>query len=328
MSSIKRQNPFDPIYELCDIGNSRQKLENLNKFPRIIDVELTNTCNYRCICCPTGAGTVTRRKGIMKDEVFYRILDEAKEHKTPIRFTVFGEPLLHPKLIDFIKATKSAGLICHINTNGNLLTDQMVSDFVEIPLDSIKFSMQGVDRGTYREIRNIDFFDDLLDRIKCLYQARGDGSLPYIHINTSITDETDEQCNQFKEATSTFCDKFSIGRTKAESVDVEQANLNADEEDRLRSLISKQTISKRYYDCKEVFEKITVYWDGRVTACCADYDNLMSLGDIFQNSIKELWSSDKANYYREMLADWRHFELPCCKDCFGKLHQHASEIEA
>jgi len=325
MSLSERQNPFDPIYELCDIGNSRQKLENLSEFPRIIDVELTNTCNYRCICCPTGAGTVTRRKGIMKDEVFYRILDEAKEHKTPIRFTVFGEPLLHPKLIDFIKATKSAGLICHINTNGNLLTDQLISDFVEIPLDSIKFSMQGVDRDTYREMRNIDFFDELIDRIKCLYQVRGDGLLPYIHINTSITYETDEQCDQFKEATSTFCDKFSIGRTNFEYVDVEQAKLNEEEKDRIRNLIPKQTISKIYYDCKEVFEKITVYWDGRVTACCADYDNLMSLGDIFQNSIKELWSSDKANYYREMLVNRRHSELPLCKICYGKLHQHTSD---
>ena len=328
MTSIKRQNPFDPLYKLQDIRASELKLEDLPEFPRILDVELTNACNFKCLMCPTGAGTSSREQGFMKEEDFYRILDEAKEYNTSIRFTVWGEPLLHHKIIDFVKAIKSEGMMCHINTNGKRLSDKRISAFVEIPLDSIKFSMQGVDKDTFAEMRNIDYFDGLLVRIKRLYQARGNGLLPYIHIGTSITDETVEQCYQLKEMTSNICDYLSIGRTHFEFLDgfENSKKLKKKEKERLKNLIPKQTIKKEHLDCPEVFSKLTVYWDGRVTACCTDYDNLMPYGNIFDKSLKDIWHSSKANFYRKMLHNMRHPDLPLCSKCFGKLHQHPSPI--
>ena len=91
-----RLNPFKPIYAECNEGNSRQKIDNLPIFPRCLDIELTNLCNFKCLMCPTGTGAHQRKKGLMSDAVFDKIIDEIKKYKTPLRFIRWGEPTLHP----------------------------------------------------------------------------------------------------------------------------------------------------------------------------------------------------------------------------------------
>ena len=73
--------------------------------------------------------------------------------------------------------------------------------------------------------------------------------------------------------------------------------------------------AKEYKPCPEVFCKISIDWDGKVTACCGDYDRIMTIGDVKENTLKEIWNCEKMNYYRKMLTDFRHAELPLCRCC-------------
>jgi len=72
---------------------------------------------------------------------------------------------------------------------------------------------------------------------------------------------------------------------------------------------------QKYKPCPEVFCKLSIDWDGKVTACCGDYDRIMTIGDVKESSLKEIWNCDKMNYYRQMLTDFRHAELPLCRCC-------------
>ena len=47
MTEAPRNNPFQPIYDICNAGDSKAKFAALPPFPRLIDVEMTNTCNFR-----------------------------------------------------------------------------------------------------------------------------------------------------------------------------------------------------------------------------------------------------------------------------------------
>ncbi len=49
-------NPFRPLYDLCNSPKGE-----LIDFPRMIDVELTSSCNYRCLMCPTGNRSLARQ---------------------------------------------------------------------------------------------------------------------------------------------------------------------------------------------------------------------------------------------------------------------------
>ena len=57
-----------------------------------------------------------------------------------MRFIRWGEPTSHPKMVEFIRAAKKEGVMCHLNTNGSLLNEEKIDQLLEIPLDGIKFS--------------------------------------------------------------------------------------------------------------------------------------------------------------------------------------------
>lgn len=309
-------NPFQSIYDQCNAGNSKEKLAQLPAFPRLLDIEMTNTCNFRCLMCPTGNFSQKRAKGFMSDEVFYKILDEITPHKTPLRFIRWGEPLSHPRIIDYLRACHERGIMCHVNTNGSKLDDAMIDALLEIPLASLKFSFQGVDRKSYAEMRNIDFFEDLVDTITRLKTRRGARAFPFIQVSTTITYETRETVQAFKARMAPLADSVNVGRTVLEYVDLNAVRLRPHELEELTRLKELESVIKVHPECPEVFDKLSVNWDGKITACCMDCDDMMLAGDLSGQSLLDVWTSPTMAHYRAMLADMRHDELPLCKSCY------------
>ncbi|KPA11441.1 radical SAM protein [Candidatus Magnetomorum sp. HK-1] len=315
-NKIIRKNPFDEIYKNCNKGSSEEKLKQIPAFPVLIDIELTNKCNFHCLMCPTGTKMLRRKQGTMTREIFNKILDEIGKYKTPVRFSRWGEPFLHPDIITYISDVKKKDILCHINTNGSLLTNEIISSLIKIPLDSIKISFQGINRKTYAEMRNTDLFDVLLNKVKYIFEQRGDHYLPFISASTTVTYENSDQIKQFHKQISPYIDALTIGRTVLEYIDVEKIKLSSKEKNVLQELKSHESVVKKHPECPEVFDKLSINWDGTVSACCGDFDNVMMIGDIKDNSLKSIWHSKKMNAYRSILANMRHDDLPLCKTCY------------
>lgn len=233
-----------------------------------------------------------RKQGFMSSGVFEKVLLECSRYGTAIRFVRWGEPLLHPWLLVFVRMVKSKGLLCHINTNGYFCDDQFISEIIKIPLDSIKFSFQGTDRQTYKEWRGKDIFVYLEKMLAHLYAKRK--TYPYIQIGTTVTDDSDKKIAQFKERMGKICDEVTVGKTR---------NIIAGEEKGCNP------------ECPEIFDKLSINWDGSVSACCSDYDNFMIVGDVKKERLKDIWVGEKINYYRKMLLDQRWGELQLCRMC-------------
>jgi len=316
MCTNKRTNPFQPIYQICNAGNSKEKLKNLPSFPRSIDIELTNSCNFKCLMCPTGNLSQTRKTGFMNDEVYYEILNNIREYKTPIRFIRWGEPTMHPKLIQYISAAKKEEILCHINTNGSYLNKDNIVELIDSGLDSIKFSFQGVDAKSYSEMRNIDYYDELIAIIKLFHETRGDNKKPYIHVSTTVTYEDANTIRQFKDELIKITDLVTVGRTVLEHIDINETRLGKEEMDTIKWLKEQESVVKKHPECPEVFDKLSINWDGSVSACCFDHDNKMTIGDIRVQSLKEIWNSCKINKYREALAEMQHDKFELCKSCY------------
>lgn len=311
----KRTNPFQPIYNMCNqvVGD---KINNIPIFPRYIDIELTNKCNFTCLMCPTGTGCVERIQGFMSRENFYKILEQVKVHKTPLRFIRWGEPLMHPNFLEFVQAAKKQGNMVHVNTNGSYMNDEIIEELINIPLESIKFSFQGINAKTYKEMRNIDYYHHLMQVINKLYNKRGENKYPYIHISTTITYESQEEVDLFKKQAKEISDYVSVGRTVLDYLDIDKMNISKEERMRLKLLKKEESVVKVHPKCPEVFDKLSINWDGSVTACCSDYDNMMTIGRIEDQLLEEIWQSNKMNTYRKILNDMGHDKLQLCKNCY------------
>lgn len=322
------ENPLEELYRHCNAGDSKRKFSNRIEFPRMIDVELTNTCNFRCLMCPTGNLSQRRPAGFMEPSMFYRILEQAAPRKTPIRFIRWGEPLLHPDVLEFIQACTDVGIITHLNTNGSKLDEPMMRALIEVGLSSIKFSFQGVDRKSFEEMRNFDFYNDLVDRMRLFNQLRGDGTSPFLQLSTTITYETKEMIEDFKQEVSEFVDQLSIGRTVLDFINLDEVRLRSDEIEMLKSLKEMESVAKIHPECPEVYDKLSIDWNGLVTACCMDSDNLMVVGDAKTEPLEKIWVSEALEEYRRVLADLRHDDLPLCSNCYDYLSLSGEDLQS
>ena len=289
----KLKNPLQEIYEL---SNRPMADKEELPFPRMIDIELTNRCNYKCVMCPTGQGTVKRPLGDMDFDLFLQIIEEASRFGAPIRFIRWGEPMLYQRLADALIEAKTLECICHINTNGSLMDHEWEDFFVKVGLDSIKFSFQGVTKKGYQYMRNTPNFHRILHHVQSLHQTREmlEAEAPFIQIGTTITHEPDIAVEQFKSMVDNYTDAVYVGTTR-----------------------DLQCPSRRdqYCECPEVFDKLSINWDGTVSACCGDYDNYTIIGDAKTDSLEDIWHGGGLLRFRKMLLEYRHNENHLCARC-------------
>lgn len=285
-------NPFDNLYAKC-------KSNPLSENPPIYlaDIELTNQCNLKCQMCPTGLGKLMRPKGFLDFALFKEILwGELKDTKCKgIRFVRWGEPTLHPRFTEFLKESKRAGFLTHFNTNGQLFDEDLVRWILTLETDSIKFSLQGYDKHEYTRIRKGGNFDTVCKWIKYLHDKRGKGRKPYITVDTTVAQRDIEKDRTFIQSFESIADSIGIGETTSFVGD---------------GFARKQ----RNKTCYE-FSKISVNWDGTVSFCCADFDNLLLIGDLKTQSLQEIWNGELAVKYRRMIMNGEGKQLPLCKWC-------------
>lgn len=325
---MERINSFVNIYKKCNNGNNKEKFDLIRcgkvSLPRYIDVELTNFCNFRCCFCPTGTKSMRRIKGFMSDVVIEALLSNIEKYNIAgVRFSQWGEPTMHPKYMEIIKKVKDIGAAVHINTNGSYLDEAQIKKLIDIRLDSIKFSFQGADEGTYNEMREGGDYNHLLDIVKQMYQLRGDKPYPYIQISTTLTGETIEQINNFKHDIESYCDYYNIGYTKLNHLNVADMKIDEKEKEKIRQLQQREKIQHVYSEvCPEAFDKLSVSWNGNVTLCCRDYDGYLVIGNILDLDIKQLFNSNAANQYREIIAEKQYARIKCCSDCYQTVPLH------
>lgn len=127
-------------------------------FPKMVVVSLTNACNYACLHCfhPTYVRQPGYKRHDMEPEVFHRIADELGEHPGSIlRFIAWGEPLLHPQLVDFARYARQVtpGNAITLITNGYWLTPPRSKALMEAGLDLVEVSIDAATLETYRKLR-------------------------------------------------------------------------------------------------------------------------------------------------------------------------------
>jgi MoaA/NifB/PqqE/SkfB family radical SAM enzyme len=310
-------NPFATHYDRCNTGTNAAKRETLADFPHLVDIELTNACNFRCLMCPTGNLSLKRPAGFMAAATFARIVDQCAPHTTALRFIGWGEPLLHPELVQFVWDADAACLPTHINTNGSKLTQDMARSLILAGLSSIKFSFQGVDRASYRAMRNVDFFEPLLAVIRMVHEMRGSRLRPFIQVSTTTTDETPEEIEFFKRRVAPYADHVTVGQTVFGHMDLGAARLSAVDKARLVKFAKAEDATKLRHPepCPEVNDKLTIQWDGSVRVCCNDFEGVTDLGNVNDRPLADIWRAEVIEAYRERLAR-DEYSGPLCGTCF------------
>lgn len=63
-----------------------------------------------------------------------------------------------------------------------------------------------------------------------------------------------------------------------------------------------------------MWHSCVITWDGKVVPCCFDKDAHFVLGDLKEQTFKEIWFGEKYNHFRKSLLKSRS-EIEICKNC-------------
>jgi len=258
---------------------------------------------------------MTRAKGFISDDLLRKVVDECAEHGTPIRFIRFGEPFLHPRIIEYCSYVKSGGLLLHVTNNGIAITEEQIRAIVDLEVDSLVFSFQGATRSEYEIMRNTRQYDKLVHSIMTLVEVRGEREKPFIHISTTVLDDRQSDIEEFAEFWRHVVDSVGVGKTNLRMIRTHDMDRTMAREIEARK--NRQSIKKTYVPCKEVLQKLSVDWDGKVTCCCGDYDQWLPVGDLNESSLSAIWNnSDALKTFQAALSSGLHRSLTLCSTCY------------
>ncbi|WP_211289503.1 PqqA peptide cyclase [Sporomusa silvacetica DSM 10669] len=116
-------------------------------------IEVTTKCNFACITCIRSSWQDKLEH--MEWGTFEHILDSLKDlpELESVHFGGFGEPLMHPRIFDMLKAVKGLGLKVEMITNGSYLREDVIQKLIDLELDVLFTSLDSPDEGEYNEIR-------------------------------------------------------------------------------------------------------------------------------------------------------------------------------
>jgi MoaA/NifB/PqqE/SkfB family radical SAM enzyme len=143
-----------------------------------IYIEPTVACNLDCITC--FRNDWEQPIGRMSEETFASIIQGLKK-LDPIPSVYFGgigEPLFHPKTIDWIAEAKALGVKVELITNGTTLTEKKSREIINAGLDVLWVSIDGASEETYGDVRMGSEYPKIVQNLRRFAKMRKPNHFP------------------------------------------------------------------------------------------------------------------------------------------------------
>ncbi|MEW6600117.1 MAG: radical SAM/SPASM domain-containing protein [Nitrospirota bacterium] len=269
--------------------------------PRLIMLEVTNACNLQCRMC--GNRKMKRVRGRMPVELGRKAIREAAHAGIrEVALYTTGEPLLYPELEKLIASAKQNNMRCILTSNGLLLNQKSAEMLCSSGLDSFKFSIDGTTREEYEDIRRGGSFDTLLKKVSLLKETRDRmGSGLKIICAMVLMKRNAGSIPVFRKTFGQLCDEILISpETSLGGKNGSAASTGGNDD---------------FRPCRLLWDRIIVNYDGKITACCVDFDADMVYADLHSDSLLEAWNNKTMRLWRKMHLTNTIDGLPLCGNC-------------
>jgi radical SAM protein with 4Fe4S-binding SPASM domain len=249
-------------------------------------------------------------------ESFNEIINKIKGYTNHIYLHLMGEPFLNKNLETFLKIAKEADLKVNITTNGTLINrvkDVIINSKavrqINISLHSFEANDNDIEFNKY--INNIlDFINESTEKSETICALRlwnidteelkANNNLNSQIINL-IQDKLNLEINLIEELKEKKRLKLKdkVYLNMAEKFSWPDANL---------SLISEDVF------CHGLRDQIGILLDGTVVPCCLDSEGKIPLGNIFEKSLEQIITSERARNIYDGFSRRRAVE-DLCKRC-------------
>jgi len=314
--NLRYINAVQSVYSY--ILSSLTKRATVSGLPPAISFELTNSCNLNCPECMTGSGTMTRDKGYMDYGMFDKIIGQLGPYLLHANLYFQGEPMLHPEFFSFIERCK--GFRTTVSTNGHFLDSGNANRLAVSGLYKLIVSVDGATPESYNAYRKNGNFEKVMEGLFNVSKAvKSNKSGLKLVIQCLVYRENEGEIKQLKllakklGASLELKSMQVLDRERIERWAPRDANFN-----RYTKKGGEYSLKSRLPNrCSRLWLAPAVTWDGKVLPCCFDKDANWVMGDLNNNSFKEIWQSPKYYNFRNGILSNRSGITICNNCCSG-----------
>jgi MoaA/NifB/PqqE/SkfB family radical SAM enzyme len=275
--------------------------------PLSVSAELTNYCNLACPECVTGSGKMKRERGFMDLALFKKITGELSPFLNNINLYFQGESMLHPRFFDFLEASR--GIHSVVSTNGHFLTVANAEKILKSGLAKLIISLDGADQETYSGYRKNGSFETVLEGISNVSEAgRKIKSSLKTEIQFLVNRHNEHQIPSIRKIAESL--NIPLRLKSMQVLNKEEAGdwLPVNGRYRRYSLKDGRYVIKNSLPdrCARLWFNPVITWDGKVIPCCFDKNGEYIMGDMMNETFREIWDGPKYRLFRKSILTGRH----------------------
>tara|TARA_B100001093_G_scaffold489679_1_gene528060 strand:- start:169 stop:1317 length:1149 start_codon:yes stop_codon:yes gene_type:complete len=274
-------------------------------YPPYLLVEPVSTCNLRCPFCFQTDKSFTKKPfmGVIDFDFFKKIIDQADELETgAVTIASRGEPTMHKKYVDMLEYMNQKENIFEIktNSNGTYLTEKICHAIFKNNVTQVVISSDHYIKEDYERLRLGSNFEKVVKNVDMLFNIRKEfypDSFTEIRIS-GIDNERNLDREKFKNFWIKRCDHVTA------SFPLERWNTYENE-----------VLPNIKDPCENLWDRMYVWFDGKVNPCDADYKSYLSYGTAKEFSLKELWNNKIISKTRDEHLNKNRNKINPCDRC-------------
>jgi radical SAM protein with 4Fe4S-binding SPASM domain len=257
-------------------------------------IEITNVCDLSCdFCRPTA-----RAPRFMDRRLFSIVLEKIRGYSKLLHFHVMGEPLLHPEIGPFLDLCGEHGYQVNLVTNGISLLEKGDSILGRPALKQVSISLHSISGNPGKGSPDA-YFHSLYDFAQKASRVLGLSiSLRLWNMN----DDEDHVRNAeiLRHLERTFLLPGSLMDMLREK---QSCKLGRNVWLNCAPRFEWPDLSNREYGntgfCLGLRDQFAILVDGTVVPCCLDRNGVMALGNIKDQPLSDILSSERARKIRQ-----------------------------
>ena len=289
-------------------------------YPISIQVQTLSTCNAKCVFCPYPHTSKITSQGKMKWETFKRIVDECVEFPNLTNFAPMlqNEPLLDKDIcnaIRYVKEKSKGRLIVNLATNAYAVTNELLKDLMSSGLDYLAISLNAFYKSTYEALLPGFEFKKVVDNIdKILSYNNGKIKISVRFLKTKQNEDEISKAVRYWHDKGVRTEVITILHNRGGAIDVEDLKPESLGKT-LRETLRGKLFSHFSNCCVLPFRQMYILYNGDVILCGNDWLRNPILGNVNNESMRDIWNGKIAIELRKKMIQKRYDSIPPCKEC-------------
>ena len=257
---------------------------------------------------------------MLNDDLFKNVIDQLAPTLSYLTFYFQGEPYLNPKFLEMVQYASEKGIYTATSTNAHYMDDENAKKTIASGLDRLIISIDGTSQETYESYRIGGKLEKVIEGTKNILRWRKElkSTTPHVVFQYLVVRPNEHEVP----AVYALAEQLGVDRVAlktAQIYDYENGSElipSIDKYSRYQRDANGKYSIKNDLDnhCWKMWQSCVITWDGKIVPCCFDKDAHHVMGDLSNQSFKEIWESEGYREFRASLLRSRS-EIEMCKNC-------------